>query len=102
MTDLTLIWLSTSATVVATVVVFVILARWSAAEPVPWSILPGLSRGVSVWHQGREVIDPVLLISPQAEEPGPRIDMDALPLPPPETVEREPEAWIEEIGTRSR
>lgn len=100
MTDLTLIWLSTAGTVAATVVVFVILARWSVGEASAWSIAPGVARGVAAWAHRRAELDPMRFLSPRAEEPTPPIDLDGLPLAPLGTGEREPEAWLEELGPR--
>jgi hypothetical protein len=100
MTDLTLIWLSAAGLVAATIVVFVILARSSAGESSAWSIAPGVARGVAAWAHRRADLDLMRLRSPRAEEPGPPIDFASLPFAPIDTVERGPEACIEDLVTR--
>lgn len=96
MTGIQLTWLTTAVTVVVTAVVFFVLAEWSAGGPAPWSIVPGFARGIRGWVHRQEDLEPLHLVSPQAEEPPPPIDDAALPLPPLETEERAPEPWIEE------
>ncbi len=96
MTGLALIWLTTAVTIVLTAVVFVALAEWSAGGAAPWSIVPGFARGVRDWLHREEDLEPLHVVSPRAEEPPPVRDTAALPLPPLETEEREPEAWVEE------
>lgn len=96
MPDLPLTLLSAVAIVVTATVVFVLLAQRWAGGPVAWSILPGLVRGMNVWSHGRDESEPLHLISPQAEEPGPPLDTSLLPLAPLEEQPPEPEAWVEE------
>ncbi|TAL06003.1 MAG: hypothetical protein EPO00_11930 [Chloroflexota bacterium] len=42
MTDLAWIWLFTIVTILATSIIFVLLAIWSSGGAAPWSIVPGL------------------------------------------------------------
>jgi hypothetical protein len=96
MTSIALTWLSTAALLAITVVVFVVLAEWSAGGPAPWSIVPGVTRGVRDWIHRQEELEPLHLVSPRAEEPPPEMDSMALPLPPLHPEGPEPEAWVEE------
>jgi hypothetical protein len=96
MTPVVLTWLSTAALLALTIVAFVVLAEWSAGGPAPWSIVPGLTRGVRDWIHRQEELEPLHLVSPRAEEPPPQVDSEALPLPPLHAEEPEPEAWVEE------
>ncbi len=113
-----MIWISTIVTTATTAVLFVLLAKWSAGGPAPWSIVPGLARGIRVWGRREDDLEPIRFISPMAQTPEPPIDVAALPLSPFQSARREPqegvavegdgdapvdvdvEIEIEELGTR--
>ena len=110
MTGLAMIWISTIVTTATTALVFVLLAQWSAGGAAPWSIAPGLVRGIRDWGRRGDDLDPIRLISPRAQIPEPLINMAALPLSPLDAarhgVASEDDsgfavvAEVEELGTR--
>lgn len=78
MTGLAMIWISTIVTTATTAVVFVLLAQWSAGGAAPWSIAPGLVRGIRGWGHRTDDLEPVRLVSPMAETPEVPIDVAAI------------------------
>jgi hypothetical protein len=96
MTDIQMTWLSTVVTLVTTAVVFVLLVEWSAGGPAPWTILPGVVRGVVDWVRREDEFATFHLVSPRAEEAQPPMEPDGLPLTPIPGKARQPEAWLEE------
>jgi hypothetical protein len=96
MTDVQMTWLSTVVTLVTTAAVFVILVEWSAGGPAPWTILPGVVRGVVDWVRREDEFETFHLVSPRAEEAQPPMEPDGLPLTPIPGKVRQPEAWVEE------
>jgi hypothetical protein len=109
-TGLAMIWISTIVTTATTAVVFVLLAQWSAGGAAPWSIAPGLVRGIRDWGQRDEDLEPFRVVSPAAQLPEPPINVAALPLSPLDAarhgVASEDDsgfavvAEVEELGTR--
>jgi hypothetical protein len=90
MTGLTMVWISTIVTTATTALVFVLLAQWSAGGAAPWSIVPGLVRGIRDWGHRDEDIEAFQFVSPAAQIPEPRIDVAALPLSPRDSARHEP------------
>jgi len=105
-----MVWISTIVTTATTALVFVLLAQWSAGGAAPWSIVPGLVRGIRDWGQRDEDIEPFRFVSPAAQLPEPRIDVAALPRSPLDAARHgvasddDPGvsfvAEVEELGTR--
>lgn len=109
-----MLWISTIVTTATTAVLFVLLAQWSAGGAAPWSIAPGLVRGIRDWGNREEDLEPIRFVSPAAEIPEPPIGVAALPLSPLDYARHQPDddvandhdpgAWvdveIEELGTR--
>ena len=103
MSDLGLIWLSTVVTVVATSLLFVRLAQWSAGGPAPWSIAAGMAHGISDWASDGP--DPLRSVSPQAVELtalelDPRAVASLRRPPAPARPDPPPAAEVEELWTR--
>jgi len=100
MSDLQLIWLSTILTVLATAMLFVLLAQWSAGGSAPWSIAAGVARGISDWASpGAER---PRTVSPRALELPP-LEMDPLAvasLRRPPAPKPQPDAEVEELWER--
>ncbi len=78
MTGLAMIWLSTIVTTATTAVLFVLLAQWSAGGAAPWSIVPGLVRGIREWGHREDELEPFRFVSPMAEIPEAPIEFAAL------------------------
>ena len=85
-----MIWISTIVTTATTAVLFVLLAQWSAGGAAPWSIVPGLVRGIRDWGQRDEDIEPFRFVPAAAQIPEPRIDVVALPLIPLDSARHQP------------
>jgi len=100
MSDLQLIWLSTVLTVLATAILFVVLAQWSTGGSAPWSIAAGMARGISDWASAGP--DRPRAVSPRALELPP-LEMDELAvasLRHPPLSEPQPQAEVEELWER--
>ena len=77
MTGLAMIWISTIVTTATTAVVFVLLVQWSVGGATPWSIAPGLVRGIRSWGHRTDELESLRLVSPMAEPPEVPIDLAA-------------------------
>ncbi|MEO5918029.1 MAG: hypothetical protein ABIQ17_00565 [Candidatus Limnocylindrales bacterium] len=56
--------LSAALTMILTSVVFVVLAQWSAGGAAPWTIVPGVARGVRHWMQRESDLPALRFASP--------------------------------------